>query len=131
MAAANVSLSAAAIFVAFQVVSTAVTTCPTLPSVSLTLYNVITLSEVVTLSAEATSNAATALDAAFLASYQVSTVVLSIEIVPDEVIVPPVKPVPVATEVTVPLGSSPDGITTHSVPLEIIISPTLHAGSLL
>ena len=44
---------------------------------------------------------------------------------------PPDKPVPVAIEVTVPLGSSPDGITTQAEPLEIIISPALHAGHLV
>ena len=78
-----------------------------------------------------TSNALTAFVAAPFASYQVSTTVLSIAIVPEEVIGPPVKPVPVATEVTVPLGSSPDGITTQAEPLEMIISPTLHAGHLV
>lgn len=77
-----------------------------------------------------TSNALTAEVAAPFASYQVSTVVLLIEIVPEEVIGPPVKPAPVATEVTVPLGSSPDGITTQADPLEMIMSPALHAGHL-
>ena len=43
---------------------------------------------------------------------------------------PPDKPVPVAIEVTVPLGSSPDGITTQADPLEMIISPILHVGHL-
>ena len=78
-----------------------------------------------------TSNALTADVAAPFASYQASVSVLLIEIVPEEVIGPPDKPVPVATEVTVPLGSSPDGITTQAEPLEMIISPTLHAGHLL
>ena len=83
-----------------------------------------------TFPALATSNALTAFVAAFFASYHLSTTSLLIEIVPEEVIVPPVKPVPVATEVTVPLGSSPDGITTQAEPLEMIISPTLHVGHL-
>ena len=67
-----------------------------------------------------------------------STVDLLIEIVPEEVIVPlvtfspvAVKPVPAVIEVTVPLGSSPDGITTQAEPLEIIMSPALHAGHLV
>ena len=77
-----------------------------------------------------TSNALTADVAAPFSSYHLSTVVLSIEIVPEEVIGPPDKPVPAATEVTVPLGSSPDGITTQAEPLEMIISPALHAGHL-
>ena len=84
-----------------------------------------------TFPALATSNALTAFVAAFFASYHLSTTSLLIEIVPEEVIVPPVKPVPVATEVTVPLGSSPDGITTQAEPLEMIISPALHAGHLV
>ena len=77
-----------------------------------------------------TSNALTAFVAAPLSSYHLSTSDLLIEIVPEVVIVPPVKPSPVATEVTVPLGSSPDGITTQAEPLEMIISPALHAGHL-
>ena len=56
---------------------------------------------------------------------------LLIEIVPEVVIGPPDKPAPVAIEVTVPLGSSPDGITTQAEPLEMIISPALHAGHLV
>ena len=78
-----------------------------------------------------TFNALTASPAAPFLSYHLSTVVLSILMVPEAVIGPPVKPSPVATEVTVPLGSSPDGITTQAEPLEMIISPTLHAGHLV
>ena len=33
------------------------------------------------------------------------------------------------TEVTVPEGSSPEGITIQSAPLDIIVSPTLHIGA--
>ena len=58
----------------------------------------------------------------------------SISIVPDEVIGLPVTDngLSVAveltpTEVTVPEGSSPEGISTHSVPLQINESPTLAA----
>ena len=105
---------------------------PTLPSVSLMFFNVTFLFESAadTFPALVTSNALTAEVAAPFASYQVSTVVLLIEIVPEDVIGPPDKPVPVATEVTVPLGSSPDGITTQADPLEMIISPILHVGHL-
>ena len=105
---------------------------PTLPSVSLMFFNVTFLFESAadTFPALVTSNALTADVAAPFVSYHLSTVVLSIEIVPEEVIVPPVKPVPVLIEVTVPLGSSPDGITTQAEPLEMIISPALHAGHL-
>ena len=106
---------------------------PTLPSVSLMFFNVTFLFESAadTFPALVTSNALTADVAAPFSSYHLSTVVLSIEIVPEEVIGPPDKPVPVAIEVTVPLGSSPDGITTQADPLEMIISPALHAGHLL
>ena len=83
-----------------------------------------------TFPALATSNALTASLAAPFASYQASTTDLLISIFPEVVIGPPDKPVPVAIEVTVPLGSSPDGITTQAEPLEIIISPALHAGHL-
>ena len=44
---------------------------------------------------------------------------------PLVVIGPPVRPVPVATFVTVPLGSSPEGTKVHFSPLEINTSPTL------
>ena len=84
-----------------------------------------------------TSNALTAFVAAPLSSYHLATTVLLIPIVPEEVIVPlvtfspvAVKPVPAVIEVTVPLGSSPDGITTQAEPLEMIMSPALHAGHL-
>ena len=54
-------------------------------------------------------------------------------IVPEEVIGLPETdrppPLEIATEVTVPLGSSPEGITAHSVPLDIMVSPTLHTGA--
>ena len=105
---------------------------PTLPSVSLMFFNVTLFdaSAADTFPALVTSNALTADVAAPFSSYHLSTVVLSIEIVPEEVIGPPDKPVPVATEVTVPLGSSPDGITTQADPLEMIISPILHVGHL-
>ena len=104
---------------------------PTLPSVSLMFFNVTLFpSAADTFPALVTSNALTADVAAPFSSYHLLTVVLSIEIVPEEVIVPPVKPVPVLIEVTVPLGSSPDGITTQADPLEIIISPILHVGHL-
>ena len=105
---------------------------PTLPSVSLMFFNVTLFdaSAADTFPALVTSNALTAEVAAPFASYQVSTVVLLIEIVPEDVIVPPDKPVPVVIEVTVPLGSSPDGITTQADPLEMIISPILHVGHL-
>ena len=105
---------------------------PTLPSVSLMFFNVTFLFESAadTFPALVTSNALTAEVAAPFASYQVSTVVLLIEIVPEDVIVPPDKPVPAVIEVTVPLGSSPDGITTQVDPLEMIISPILHVGHL-
>ena len=105
---------------------------PTLPSVSLMFFNVTLFdaSAADTFPALATSNALTADVAAPVASYHLSTTSLLIEIVPDVVIGPPVKPSPVAIEVTVPLGSSPDGITTQAEPLEMIISPALHAGHL-
>ena len=106
---------------------------PTLPSVSLMFFNVTLFdaSAADTFPALVTSNALTADFAAPFASYQSSTTSLLIEIVPEEVIGPPDKPVPVAIEVTVPLGSSPDGITTQAEPLEMIISPALHAGHLV
>ena len=106
---------------------------PTLPSVSLMFFNVTLLSAVAadTFPALVTSNALTADVAAPFSSYQASVSDLLIEIVPEDVIGPPDKPVPVATEVTVPLGSSPDGITTQADPLEMIISPALHAGHLV
>ena len=112
---------------------------PTLPSVSLMFFNVTLFdaSAADTFPALVTSNALTAFVAAPFSSYHLSTTVLLIPIVSEEVIVPlvtfspvAVKPVPAATEVTVPLGSSPDGITTQAEPLEMIISPTLHAGHL-
>ena len=106
---------------------------PTLPLVSLMFFNVTLFdpSAADTFPALVTSNALTAAVAAPFASYHLSTTSLLIEIVPEEVIGPPVKPVPVATEVTVPLGSSPDGITTQAEPLEMIISPALHDGHLV
>ena len=52
---------------------------------------------------------------------------------PDEVIGEPLmlKPVGtvIATLVTVPAGSSPDGITTHSVEVATIVSPALQTGA--
>ena len=112
---------------------------PTLPSVSLMFFNVTFLFESAadTFPALVTSNALTAEVAEPFESYQVLIVDLLIEIVPEEVIVPlvtfspvAVKPVPAVIEVTVPLGSSPDGITTQADPLEMIISPILHVGHL-
>ena len=55
----------------------------------------------------------------------------STAIVPLVVIGPPVRPVPAPTEVTVPLGSSPEGITAHSTPLDTIVSPFLLIGVVL
>ena len=109
-----------------------VSVTPTLPSVSLMFFNVTLCdaSAADTFPALVTFNALTASPAAPFLSYHLSTSDLLIEIVPEVVIGPPDKPVPVAIEVTVPLGSSPDGITTQAEPLEMIISPALHAGHL-
>ena len=60
------------------------------------------------------------------------TVILPLEVIGLSLIVNPpsvalVKP----TEVTVPLGSSPDGITTQALPLLITVSPTFAVTGLL
>ena len=47
-------------------------------------------------------------------------------IVPVVVIGPPVRPTPVAIFVTVPDGSSPDGITIQVDPLDTTVSPVLY-----
>ena len=40
---------------------------------------------------------------------------------------PPVSPVPVAILVTVPAGSSPEGIKVHALPFEMRVSPAFAA----
>lgn len=48
------------------------------------------------------------------------TVIVPLDVIGLPLIVnPPFVALDMPTEVTVPLGSSPDGITTHSLPLEI------------
>lgn len=56
-----------------------------------------------------------------------ATTSVSIEIVPVVVIGPPISPVPVAILVTVPEGSSPEGINVQELPFDIKVSPAFAA----
>ena len=47
--------------------------------------------------------------------------------VPVVVIGPPISPVPVAILVTVPEGSSPEGINVQELPFDIKVSPAFAA----